>query len=287
MVLPYVTPAMFRAHPTFLDLNNLRSGDSVLADQDAELNNVLVMASQWADSKIDQQLGAHVNTDSDELRMDKRGRLRIHASDNPVRALTSIAYGPSINSMTTVTNPTYRIEDEGRLIVVEVIGGQWAWSGPLQFGPVGYGVDLYVDTTYVAGYAHTTAVGASTSGATSITVADATGIYPGDTLRIWEPGAEEAVTVASTYTAGSTTVTLAGATTKNHADGAVVSAIPPDALLAVVNYAVASLMRPDTAAEDAFPDAPPSSTRSADSRKDGSGLVAEAERLLRPYRRVR
>lgn len=35
--VPFVSVAGFKAHPTYLDLQNLRSGDSVGLDQDQEL----------------------------------------------------------------------------------------------------------------------------------------------------------------------------------------------------------------------------------------------------------
>ena len=64
--------------------------------------------------------------------------------------------------------------------------------------------------------------------------------------------------------------------------------MPSELRLAVINYAISQLMRPDTAAEDAYPDTHHASgTRQADSRQDGSGLVAESERILEKYRRIR
>jgi hypothetical protein len=64
--------------------------------------------------------------------------------------------------------------------------------------------------------------------------------------------------------------------------------MPSDMRLAVTNYAVSALMRPDTSHEDSYPDTPLSSgTRQSDPRQDGSGLVKEAERILSRYQRVR
>jgi hypothetical protein len=149
---------------------------------------------------------------------------------------------------------------------------------------------VYTTWTYVAGYVTTLLAAGATAGATSLTVKDPTGIIAGDVLRIWEPGVEEAVTVANSYLPGSTTVPLTAALTNTHTAAAGISQLPADAQQAVVNYTCALLLRPDTAAEDAFPDAKVGvSTRTADSRKDGSGLVAEAVRLLRDggYGRVR
>ena len=73
-----------------------------------------------------------------------------------------------------------------------------------------------------------------------------------------------------------------------HTAGSDLSGMPADMRLAVINYAVAQLLRPDTSSEDAYPDTRLSSgTRQADPRQDGSGLVVEAVRILTRYARVR
>jgi hypothetical protein len=129
-------------------------------------------------------------------------------------------------------------------------------------------------------------------------VADPTGIQPGGQYRIWEPGVEETITISPSWmppptavppnTPIPTVVTLAQPTLFAHTTGQDVSAMPAEMRLAVINYAVSQLMRPDTAAEDAYPDTHHAAgTRQSDSRQDGSGLVTEAERILDRYRRIR
>jgi hypothetical protein len=287
-LIPYVSTAAFKAHPTFLDLLNLRSGDNNAADQDNELNNVLFMASSWADSYCQQPLSAHTMVDHGEIRPDRTGRLRWHTENNPIRAVTSYAYGGSIGQMTTVTSPVYRLEQEYRQVVIELGAGAFSWSGSLQlgFGPT-TSRDLYFDLTYVAGYANTLLTVQANAGANSVTVADPTGIYPGDILRFWDPGSEEAVTVASGYVPGTAAVALAATTTKAHAVGAPLSGLPTDAYLAVINYGCAMLTRPVSRAESAFPGGRSSTTKRQDARGKGDTLVAEAQRLLKNSRRIR
>jgi hypothetical protein len=140
----------------------------------------------------------------------------------------------------------------------------------------------------VAGWVSTLLAADAQPGDTTLDVADATGILPGGSYRLWEPGREEAVTVAPSWTpaTGPASVPLAAPTRYAHDEGGSWSAMPADMRLAIINYAVAQLMRPDTAAEDAFPDTSLSpGTRQQDSRQDGSGLVAEAERILSSYAR--
>jgi hypothetical protein len=292
LTAPYVSVKEFRAAPTFLDSENLRTGQSP-DYQDAELFNVLLRASAWADNFVSAGgFAAHTRTDQLRARSDRYGRLRLNPDHIPVTAVSSLAYGATMSNLTTLTSPTVWIEDE-RQVVAELAGVS-TWSGALQFGAPTSG-DLFVRWTYTAGYATTNLAASTSAGATSITVGDATGITAGTVLRLWDPGKEEAVIVGSSYAAGSTTVPLAEAMTYAHAvtagaGGAIgASALPADVHQSIINYAVALLMRPDTTAEDQYPSTTVTSTTRRDDprRDDASGLVTEAKRILRSYRRAR
>lgn len=289
---PYVSVKEFRAAPTFLDTENLRSGEPP-DYQDAELHNVLLRASAWADNYVSAgAFGAHTRTDQLRTRSDTFGRLRLSPDHIPVIGVSSIAYGATMSNLTTLTNPTVWIEDE-RQVIAELSGAS-AWSGALQFGAP-TASELFVRWTYTAGYVATNLAASTSAGATSLTVADSAGITAGTVMRLWDPGVEEAVTVASAYVAGSTVVPLTAGMSSAHAvtsgaGGVVgVSSLPADVHLAIINYATALLMRPDTTAEDQYPgSAPSSATRSQDPRRDdGAGLVTEAKRILRSYRKAR
>lgn len=292
---PYVSAAAFRAHPTYLDLDGLVSGNSDPAAQDAELTNLLLQASAWADNECDQPLGAHLYTQSTRVRTDRAGMLRIHADHGPVRAVAALSYGWSPTSMTAVASPAVWVEDSSNLVIT-LGGSSTAWTGSLQIGfGAGPGTETFVRVSVVAAYVATQLSAAATAGATSISVADPTGIEPGGSYRIWEPGREETITVSPLWQpppASSmpvpVTVLLAAPTVFAHDTGHDVSGLPADARLAVVLYAISLLMRPDTAAEDEFPDSSTnSSTRGKDSRKTGQGMVDEARRILASYQRVR
>ncbi|MGW2692332.1 hypothetical protein ACWC3Y_10775 [Streptomyces sp. NPDC001296] len=291
--IPYVSAAAFKAHPTYLDLDDLRSGSSLDSDQTAELVNLLLMASDWADNRANQNLGAHLVVQNCRARFDRYGNLRLHPDNTPVLSIMSIAYGTSPTALTTVNSPATWVEN-GRLVIA-ALGGGGAWSGSLQFGTPVSGGEVFVQLTYTAGWVATQLSTSAAAGAMSLTVADPTGILPGQSYRIWEPGYEEDVTVSTSWippTATApivpTSVALASPTTYAHGAGHDVSGMPSDMRLAVSNYAVSALMRPDTAAEDSYPDTSLSSgTRQKDPRKDGSGLVIEAERILSRYQRVR
>lgn len=285
---PLVTPAAFKAHPTFLELDNLRSGSAVDSDQDAELYNILLMASRWAEGFVTMPLYAHARTDNGRMFADRHGRLKFHAAHTPVRSVSQISWGVTYGQMNTFNNPT--VFREGDETIVYQIGGSgsFSWTGSLSLGMgAAPGVEVFTSWTYVAGYANALLTAPANAGTATLTVDDPTGIQPGDQLRLWDPGVEEAVTVAAGYTPGTTTVALTANLAKAHTAGAGLSQLPPDAHLAIINYGCAILTHPDRQAEDEWPDGSASSTRSGDARQNGSGLVAEAKRLLQLFRDTR
>jgi hypothetical protein len=276
---PYVTADEFRAHPTYLDLETLRSGIMDPDAQTAELTNVLLMSSAWADNVCNQPLGAHRVDLSTRGRVDADGTLVVFPSDRPVLSVAGVSYGSTLGRMSYLAAPAARV-DRNQTIYIPV--GRIAARG-----------QVWVDITYTAGWVSTLLAGDAGPGDRTLTVADPTGITPGTPYRLWSPGAEETVTVSPTWTPSAVTtppaaltVPLAAPIVHAHTSGAGLSGMPADMRLAVVNYTIAQLMRPDTAAEDSYPDTSLSpGTRQQDSRKDGSGLVAEAERILNSYAR--
>jgi len=282
--LPFVTVPAFKAHPTYLQLDNLRSGSASAAEQVKELFNILLMASNWAANQVGQPLHAHSRTDRARVFADRRGRIKITAQHTPVRNVTEIAFGLSANRMNVYSNPAVWIEDDAG-IVYEPASATWSWGpGPLQLGSAPAG-ELYASATYVAAYANALLSAPANSGVVALSLGNVIGIQPGDVLQIWEPGAEEAVTVSAAYVPGTNPVALATATTAAHTAGAGVSQLPPDVLLAVILYGVAMLTHPDRQSEDEWPDADTGpSTRGSDARQSGAGLVAEARRLLAIYK---
>jgi len=298
LTVPYVGVAEFRAAPTWLDTNDLIEG-GVQAAQDAELYNTLLKASGWAWSFCGQPLHAHTATENLRCRVNRRGQAFIHPSNNPVRRVTGIAFGPDPSIMTVMTDLSGVWIEDQRGIVVSMVPVNGAFLGSLQFGSVPPPViETYVTIQYVAGYGNTYLTAPAAAVATQLTVADPTGFVPPQTsvfgtqtgasiARIWEPGVEEAVKVDSTYTAGSNPLKLASGLTNAHTVGAQVSEFPPDAREAVIAYAVSLLLREDAGDEEPYPGSPgPTARRSASGGK-GGGLIEEAERLLMPFRRTR
>jgi hypothetical protein len=294
IVTPYVSAPAFVAHPTYLDVDDLRSGDPDQGDQTAALTNLLLMSSSWADGYCEQPLSGHLYTQNLRTRCSRDGTIRIHPDHTPAIEVLSFAYGYTPTALTTVANPTAWIED-GRNIVITLGASGGPWSGSLQFGTPVAGSQLYTQTTYTAGHVATVLAEPSAAAAESLTVLDPTSIVAGGTYRIWEPGVEESVTVAPTFTAPvvtapptATSIPLAAPALFSHNIGHDFSGMDHDLRLGIVNYTISQLMRPDTAAEDAYPDTKlDSGTRQQDPRQDGSGLVLEARGNLERFRRIR
>lgn len=286
VTIPFVTTAAFQAHPTFLDLLNLRSGDASPGHQTQELYNILLMSSAWVENYCEQPLQAATRTDFIRTRIDRAGRLKHHPDHIPVISFTGLSFGPYPNQLTALTDFSNTwVEDQRQLIAYAAPLSLTSSAGPLQFGGITPDLEMYCQWTYVSGWVNTVMTTSPSAGASAFGVADVTGLVAGTVLRLWEPGLEESVTVSSVV---GTTVNITGTLLNTHTATSGVSSLPPDIHLATILYGTALLLRPDTSGDDPFADSHMSmSTRVADSRKDGSGLVLEAERLLETYRRVR
>jgi hypothetical protein len=281
---PYVTAAEFRASPTWLDTENLVVGGDTVA-QDAELHNTLLKASVWATGVCDARLDAHQVLERMRVTPDRNGRISIHAAVRPVRDVTELAYGQP-GALTPLSDlSAVWVEDDVQIIVA--LGGSGSFGPALEFGPPRGQVETYVQLGYVGGHTSTVLAAPATSGTATITVADPTGVYPGDVLRIWDPGDEEAVTVAPGYNPGSSTVPLVGVTAAAHGSGAGVSAMPADVHQAVICRSVSMLLRGERDGEEYAEAAYQPTARTGPARTKAMELISEAKHLLRPHRRIR
>ena len=301
---PYVTVAEFKAAPTWLDVDNLIPGGGQ-NQQDDELFNVLLRASKWADNFCNKRLGAHTAFEQFRTRIDRYGRVKIYPSDSPVRQVVAFAYGPDPQLMTTLTDFTQVWIEDAKGVIVSAIPFRGSFFGSLEFGMIPVqGTEIFCQIQYVAGYACTALSVSAAANSSSLVVLDPTGFQapstpvtglsvslPGSTARIWDPAAEEAVTVASI---ASNTLTLASPLANAHtvnpgvAGQVNVSELPPDIHQAVISMAVALMLREDVSDEDPFAGTPggPALRRSA-SGGAAAGLLDNAYELLEPYRRVR
>lgn len=256
-------------------------------------------ASGWADNYCELRLGAHTVTEQTRARPDRDGLLYLTPSNFPVRSVLALGYGSNFQEMQLLPSLTQTWVEDARGIVISLLPYSAQFIGSLQFGPVARpDSQLFIEYQYVAGYANTVLTSAVAAGGTSLNVLDPTGFVgpstgivgtlAGSTARIWEPGVEEAVTIASGYTAGNTTIPLASALTNPHAAGVTVSEFPAEVRQAIICHTVGLLLREDVTDDEPWPGTPfgPTARESERGGKAG-GLLNHAMMLLEPYRRVR
>src|SRR3954468_15330162 len=91
VTVPYVTPATFKAYPSYAEVDNLVVSAAASA-QLAQLNDILVMASQWASDAVNMPLHGHIAVDNTTLRVRRNGSLSWHPPHNPIRLVTALSY---------------------------------------------------------------------------------------------------------------------------------------------------------------------------------------------------
>jgi len=292
---PYMTPAMFRAFPTYLDTDNLIPG-GVAAVQDDALADALLVASDWAAGACDDMpLHGHlVSGENQRCVVKSSGRAYVRPEHVPIRSVTSLSWGADPASMSAVALPDSSMWfEDGRRMSWAPGGGITQFTGPaIQFGPrIGLPSAIYVNWSYVAGFPSTT-LSVVNQGVSSVTVADPTGILPGDTLRVYDPGVTEAWTVAASYVPviptippTPTAIPLTSATAHAHVAGTGITGFPRRALQAVVAFTVAVLMRDDVSEEEpASPFGPAARTTAGGRGGHASGLVNDAYGWLSAFR---
>lgn len=291
----YLTPAMFRAYPTWMDTDNLIPG-GVSAVQDDVLADVLLTASDWAVGEVeDMPLHGHLRSNENRPAYLKgSGRAYVRPEHIPVRSLVSLSWGADPSCMQAVTLPdaSMRFDGDGRRMSWRPGGGITQFTGPaIQFGPrVSAPGALSVTWSYVAGFPFAL-LSVVAQGDNEVTVDDPTGILPGDVLRVYDPGKSEAFTVASSYVPSiptipptPTSIPLAAGTAQAHAAGTGITGMPRKVLQAVIAYGVALLMRDDVSAEEpASPFGPAARTTDSPNAGKAGGLVNDARGWLAPY----
>lgn len=291
----YVTPAMFKGFPTWLDLDNLIPGGAAGIQSDS-LADVLLTASDWAVGACENMpLHGHlVSGEQLRTRAGGGGRLYVKPREIPLRAVVSLSYGADPSMMTPLGLPASSMWIEDGREVSFTPGAGLSFTGPaIQFGAAPRPEQLtYVDWSYVAGFPFALLSSPVTANAASVTVDDPTSILPGDTLRIYDPGVSEALTVASTYVPmvptippTPTSIPLAANTQNAHAAGTGITGFPRKALQAVIAYGVALLMREDVSEEEPVSGFGPAARTTAGGRGgQAAGIVNDAYGWLAPYR---
>jgi hypothetical protein len=286
--IPYLTTAEYKNAPTSIDIDNLVFNSSDPDVQNSELQNVIARASSWIDTHCNQILGATVETENQRARVSSDGYIKWHPRYNPVIALTDLWYGyPSTNLYHVTDVSSAWIENQQILFPYAMLGSYFTSQGPLQFGfPSSTGSPVFLKYTYVNGYPNDIIVTAN-QGNTSLVVTKGTGITAGDHLKIYDGMYSEDVTVAQSYTFGSSTIPLTSPLLYSHDAGVSISALPPAIKEAAILVTTAMLkVRGDNSLTMGIGTLPQQSTTpqyQASIQDDMSMAIS----LLAPYRRIR
>lgn len=284
--VPYLTLEEYKNAPTAIDLDNLVFNSQDPEAQDAELRNVIARASSWMDTYCNQVLGATVETEQQRSRMSTDGSIRFHPRFSPIVALTEFNYGYPTNMASLGDCSIAWIEDQ-EIIVPNAQLGTWTSQGPLSFGSYNGGPSnqIFLNYTYVAGYANTFVSTASSIGATSLVVKNGTGVVAGQMLQVYDGLNTENVTVASTYVFGSNTIPVTTPMLYAHDVNTAVSALPPAIKEAAILVTTAMLkVRGDSAMTMMVTTQPMLATPGSARFADEMTIAAD---ILNTYRRIR
>jgi hypothetical protein len=233
--IPYITTAQFRAAQTPVNCDSLVARGSP-ADQEAALAKLILDASTIVYGICHQLLYATVDTEQDELEVDRWGRLLIHPRFFPILEVTDLWTGVDPGTLTEVSSLASVEVEPKRIVITQNFGSGplVSSSGPIEFGSFGAAqapIPSYARWTYGNGWPVTTLAAPAAAGATSITVKNATGVYQvGPQLRIEDGANREILTVTGPPTG--TTIPVA-ALANTHQTGAGTTALPADAEHAV------------------------------------------------------
>lgn len=285
---PYLTIQEYKNAPTAIDIDNLVFNSSDPVAQDNELANVIARASSWVDTYCNQVLGATYETETQRSRISPDGYIKWHPRYSPVIALTALEYGNPSTDLYAVTDVSSAwIENSQILFPYAQMGSLFTSQGPLQFGTAyNSGIPVYLKYTYVNGFANDLIVTATATQST-LTVANGVGITAGLNLRIYDGINTENVTVASTYTFGTTTVPLISPLVYSHSAGVSISALPPAIKEATILATTAMLKIRGDSSLTMSVGTLPNSVGTANIEQNIGNDMAMAMDLLKPYRRIR
>jgi hypothetical protein len=219
--VPYLTIDEYKRAPTAVDVGNLARGGSQ-AQQDAELANVIVRASAWVNGICNQNLAATRDTENGRVRVNRAGEYAVHPRYWPILEVVTFAAGSSPSALTNLDLTNCFIEEQ--LFTIPSTSITSGIGPALQFGATGFGDRAFAQWTYVNGWAVTTlATVIAAAGATSVVVRDATGIYAGTRLTIYDAENTETFTVTSLV---GTTLTVPALTFAHATAGVSISALP-------------------------------------------------------------
>ena len=245
-VEPYVSLSEVKFSPTAsaIDFTNLIE-DASQAVQDRALTELIVRASSKADNYtmgVYGSLCATSNTENGRYYMNRMGEIVINPYFTPIIAVSafSAGWGPG-NGLQPITLSTSNCSIERTQFIITSQSTMGLYFGNLGIvgGNMQSGTEIFCQWTYVNGWANTFTNTTSNAGASSVTVNNVTGIYPGQFLTIWDGQKDEYVQVSTSWAVGNTTLTFTNPLQYAHGSGVNISALPASVKQAVIHLVVA------------------------------------------------
>lgn len=195
---PYLGLDMFKWHKRQgLNLNALAPGGRE-SDQDAALASIIDEASAWVDDLVLCTLASTLDTYLGRYFVNGEGYMAVHPRYQPVSAVTAVAVGTIPSQLQSFANLVNVIVQPDRILVP--MGPIVPWNssqGPIQFGGGStVNSEAWCQYTYCNGWPVTTMTAGAIQGATSIAVADTTGIIEGRTQLTIYAGREQQTFIA-------------------------------------------------------------------------------------------
>ena len=281
---PYLTVQEYKDAPTSIDYNNLVVGGNQAA-QDAELANVILRASSYMNEYLNQNLVADQYTETQRVRVNGQGFVALHPNNSPIVSLSAFNYGADPNNLIALPDCSKAwFENQELIIPLSTLTLNYSSQGPLAFGGYSPRQPLFTQYTYVAGFANTT-IATAVAAASSLTVTDGTGFIAGQQYRIYDGAKSERITIASTYTYGSTTIPLTAPLTHSHAAGVAIGNLPNALKEACILITTAFIkIRGDNSMTMNLTTQP---TANIGNNARYSGDIAMALDMVNKYRRIR
>lgn len=245
---PYITGDMFKTHARAGVQVESLVPKGTPADQEAALLGYIEQGSAWIDRHAEQSFAATADTVQQQVNVGRDGFAEIHPRFIPVIGLTAFSVGPApsqLSALSSLSGVGF-LPDGGFTVPVFQLA-LTSSQGPIQFGGITCPWDqAWCQYTYVNGYPITYLTAATlAAGATSVAVADTTGIVAGKTWLTIYSGKTRYRFLAGTVSnadagglgTGAGTVGCAAvpfAIDNPAGQPVMVSALPPDLILASV-----------------------------------------------------
>lgn len=182
--IAYITGDMFKYHGRAgVQVNNLVPRGNP-AQQDTALLQKIKAGSSWCDLQVGPAvMAATYDVVQETVNVNRHGYVDIFPRYRPIIGVTAFAIGPDVSQLTVFTDLSGIDIQEGHFRVPSFTGGLLTSSeGPIQFWRMAAPMDqATVRYTYVNGFPVTSLTAAVAAGATSVSVADTTGIVAGKT----------------------------------------------------------------------------------------------------------